>query len=146
MIKVRGFQVAPAELEGHLLKHPDVDDCCVIGVPDDYSGEVPMAFIVLSVSASRRAESGPQAISELKTDISKVHHLLYLIQISEFLTPMADSGWQIIKSNTNDWPEELNLYRRFPRIQVESYCGVCCEIRLKQNARCRMGRRLSSSR
>ena len=47
LIKVRGKQVAPAELEGHLLAHPAIADVGVIGVPDDYSGEVPHAFVVL---------------------------------------------------------------------------------------------------
>jgi len=36
-MKVKGFQVAPAELEGCLLDHPDVSNACVVGVPDDYS-------------------------------------------------------------------------------------------------------------
>ncbi len=36
MIKVKGVQVAPAELEGLLLGHPKVEDCAVIGVADDY--------------------------------------------------------------------------------------------------------------
>lgn len=36
-MKVRGFQVAPAELEGCILDHPDVSDACVVGVPDDFS-------------------------------------------------------------------------------------------------------------
>ena len=36
-IKVKGFQVAPAELEGCILSHADVDDTCVVGIPDDYS-------------------------------------------------------------------------------------------------------------
>lgn len=47
LIKVSGFQVAPAELEGHLLGHPLVADCAVIPVPDDRSGEVPRALVVL---------------------------------------------------------------------------------------------------
>jgi acyl-coenzyme A synthetase/AMP-(fatty) acid ligase len=47
LIKVKGNQVAPAELEGHLLGHPDVIDAGVIGIPDEYSGEIPLAFIVL---------------------------------------------------------------------------------------------------
>ncbi|KAJ3512390.1 hypothetical protein NLJ89_g3552 [Agrocybe chaxingu] len=51
-MKVRGFQVAPAELEGCLLSHPDVADACVVGLPDDYSGELPLAYIVLSPSAT----------------------------------------------------------------------------------------------
>jgi acyl-CoA synthetase (AMP-forming)/AMP-acid ligase II len=46
LIKVKGFQVAPAELEGLLLKHPKVVDAAVIGIPDDACGERPKAFIV----------------------------------------------------------------------------------------------------
>ncbi|KAI0662181.1 acetyl-CoA synthetase-like protein [Cubamyces menziesii] len=48
LIKVRGFQVAPAELEGLLLNHPDVVDVCVVGAPDSYSGELPFAFVTLN--------------------------------------------------------------------------------------------------
>lgn len=47
LIKVRGFQVAPAELEALLLKHEAIQDVAVIGVPDDKSGELPRAYIVL---------------------------------------------------------------------------------------------------
>jgi acyl-CoA synthetase (AMP-forming)/AMP-acid ligase II len=46
LIKYKGFQVAPAELEAVLLSHPAVADCAVIGVPDDEAGEVPKAFVV----------------------------------------------------------------------------------------------------
>jgi len=46
LIKVKGLQVAPAELEAHLLTHPAVNDCVVIGVPDERDGEVPKAFVV----------------------------------------------------------------------------------------------------
>ena len=46
LIKVKGFQVAPAELEAHLLMHESVADCVVIGVPSEREGEVPKAFIV----------------------------------------------------------------------------------------------------
>merc|ERR1719506_2971767 len=35
LIKVKGFQVAPAELEGLLIQHPSVRECCVIGVPHE---------------------------------------------------------------------------------------------------------------
>ncbi|KAF2728759.1 phenylacetyl-CoA ligase-like protein [Polyplosphaeria fusca] len=48
LIKVKGHQVAPAELEAHLLTHPAVNDCAVIQVPDDAAGEVPKAFVVKS--------------------------------------------------------------------------------------------------
>jgi acyl-CoA synthetase (AMP-forming)/AMP-acid ligase II len=46
LIKVKGFQVAPAELEGLLCAHPRVADAAVVGVPDDAAGEVPKAFVV----------------------------------------------------------------------------------------------------
>ena len=46
LIKVRGFQVAPAELEAVLLTHPAVADAAVIGVPDEHDGERPKAFVV----------------------------------------------------------------------------------------------------
>lgn len=46
LIKFKGFQVAPAELEAVLLTHPAIADAAVIGVPDEEAGEVPMAFLV----------------------------------------------------------------------------------------------------
>ncbi|KAJ4299656.1 hypothetical protein N0V90_004902 [Kalmusia sp. IMI 367209] len=52
LIKVKGHQVAPAELEAHLLTHPAVNDCAVIQVPDEKAGEVPKAFVVKAPSVS----------------------------------------------------------------------------------------------
>ena len=46
LIKVSGFQVAPAELEGLLTGHPAVADAAVIGRPDPESGERPVAYVV----------------------------------------------------------------------------------------------------
>jgi len=46
IIKVKGYQVAPAELEEILRSHPDIEDAGVVGVPDDRAGEVPRAFVV----------------------------------------------------------------------------------------------------
>ncbi|MEU5880565.1 AMP-binding protein [Spirillospora sp. NPDC047279] len=46
MIKVRGFQVAPAEIEAVLHGHPGVADCAVYGVPDAADGEAVMAAVV----------------------------------------------------------------------------------------------------
>lgn len=71
-MKVRGFQVAPAELEGHLLEHPDITDTCVVGISDEYSGEVPLAFVVLSASAAKRALQGEAETAEIKASILKV--------------------------------------------------------------------------
>ena len=46
LIKVRGYQVAPAELEAVLVTHPAVADAAVIGVPVERDGERPKAFVV----------------------------------------------------------------------------------------------------
>jgi len=72
ILKVRGFQVAPAELEGHLLQHPDIADTCVVGVPDDYAGEIPLAFVVLSADAAKRALRSEAETAKIKAAISKV--------------------------------------------------------------------------
>jgi len=52
LIKVKGFQVAPAEVEAALLEHPAVADAAVLGQPDDDAGEVPVAFVVASPGAA----------------------------------------------------------------------------------------------
>ncbi|RYP13591.1 hypothetical protein DL767_010663 [Monosporascus sp. MG133] len=65
LIKVKGHQVAPAELEAHLLSHPAVADCAVIAVPDLDAGEVPKAFVVKSASAALKPDE------EVTRDICK---------------------------------------------------------------------------
>jgi acyl-CoA synthetase (AMP-forming)/AMP-acid ligase II len=52
LIKYKGLQVAPAELEALLLTHPAVADAAVIPVPDEEAGEVPKAFVVLRKAAT----------------------------------------------------------------------------------------------
>ena len=52
LIKYKGYQVAPAELEAILLTHPAVADVAVIPSPDEMTGEVPKAFIVLKGDAT----------------------------------------------------------------------------------------------
>lgn len=52
-MKVKGFQVAPAELEGCLLDHPDVSNACVVGVPDEYSAFSSSVTASLVSSSSR---------------------------------------------------------------------------------------------
>jgi 4-coumarate--CoA ligase len=47
LIKYKGYQIAPAELEALLLTHPQIADAAVIPTPDKMAGEVPKAYIVL---------------------------------------------------------------------------------------------------
>ncbi len=55
LIKVRGYQVAPAELEAVLMTHPAVADAAVVGVPDDEAGERPRAWVVANGPLDREA-------------------------------------------------------------------------------------------
>ncbi|KAL5008842.1 hypothetical protein ScPMuIL_014423 [Solemya velum] len=56
LIKYKGFQVPPAEMESLLLKHPGVQDAGVIGVPDEEAGELPKAFVVCKPDSQLTAE------------------------------------------------------------------------------------------
>ena len=56
LIKYKGFQVAPAELEAVLLRHPDVTDAAVIGLPDEEAGEIPAGYITLRAGAPASPE------------------------------------------------------------------------------------------
>ncbi len=56
LIKCKGFQVAPAEIEHILVGHPEVQDAAVIGEPHPDFGEVPVAFVVLRPQAECTAE------------------------------------------------------------------------------------------
>jgi acyl-CoA synthetase (AMP-forming)/AMP-acid ligase II len=58
MFIVGGFNAYPAEIENFLLRHPDIRQAAVIGVPDERLGEVGMAFVVTSSGTG----SGPEII------------------------------------------------------------------------------------
>ncbi len=64
LIKYKGFQVPPAELEAVLLTHPDVADAAVIGVPDEEAGEIPVAHVVLKPGRTTGADEISAFVAE----------------------------------------------------------------------------------
>lgn len=72
MIKVKGIAVAPAELEDLLLGHPHVEDCAVMSVRDDYSGEKPKAYVVRKAGTPSDQELGLALLKYVKE--RKVRH------------------------------------------------------------------------
>lgn len=87
LIKVKGFQVPPAELEALLLTHPAVADIAVVGVPHDEAGEVPEAFVVLEPGAGASAADLQEFVA--------AHVATYKrIQVVEFVdaVPKSPSG------------------------------------------------------
>ena len=63
LIKYKGMQVAPAELEALLLTHPNILDAAVVRRPDEEAGEVPKAFIVLKPDDASKATTGEQIMA-----------------------------------------------------------------------------------
>ncbi|KIV88636.1 hypothetical protein PV10_08302 [Exophiala mesophila] len=91
MIKVKGVGVAPAELEDLLLGHRLVTDAAVIGIPDDYAGEVPKAFVVLAPSAKPDAATLKDLLDFVKQRKSRPKWLAGGIEFVD-IVPKSASG------------------------------------------------------
>ncbi|KAL4879961.1 hypothetical protein BJY04DRAFT_228865 [Aspergillus karnatakaensis] len=76
LIKVKGLQDAPAELEAHLLTHPLVGDCAVIAVEDPSSGEAPRAIVVPKPNAGVDQKSAGESIQQHVRDHKARHKWL----------------------------------------------------------------------
>lgn len=85
LIKYKGFQVPPAELEALLLTHPCVADAAVIPYPDDEAGEVPKAIVVL------RQASEPDAILDFVAERVAPHKRIRYLEFVEKI-PKSSSG------------------------------------------------------
>ena len=91
IIKVKGIGVAPAELEDLLLGHPVVEDCAVIGVPDDRAGERPKAFVVVSPSHHGDPEVAARALFDFARKNKARHKWIREIEIINQV-PKSPSG------------------------------------------------------
>ncbi|HYB44683.1 MAG TPA: 4-coumarate--CoA ligase family protein [Candidatus Methylomirabilis sp.] len=90
LIKYKGLQVAPAELEALLLTHPAVLDAAVIRKADEEAGEVPKAFVVLKPDEGSRAATAEAImgwIAERVAPHKRIRHLDFIEQI-----PKSASG------------------------------------------------------
>ena len=96
LIKVKGFQVAPAELEGLLLAHEAVADCAVLGVPDDRAGELPRAYVVLKANAQATENEIKSAIAEQVAEYKQLESVVFVEEI-----PKSASG-KILKRVLRD--------------------------------------------
>ncbi|KAI3464062.1 hypothetical protein Pfo_020725 [Paulownia fortunei] len=87
LIKCKGFQVAPAELEELLLAHPEIEDAAVIGSPDAEAGEVPIAYIVRSSSSSVTGEEIKDFIAKQVAPFKRLRRVIFTDSI-----PKSASG------------------------------------------------------
>jgi acyl-CoA synthetase (AMP-forming)/AMP-acid ligase II len=85
LIKYKGYQVAPAELEALLLSHPAVLDAAVVGVPDPAAGEIPKGFVV--ASGEPDADALMAWVAERVSPYKKLRALEFVAEI-----PKSPSG------------------------------------------------------
>jgi len=100
MIIVGGFNTYPAEIENFFLRHPDILDVSIVGVPDPVLGEVVMAFVIPKAGATLT----PQAIRDFAKDrIANFKIPKYVEIVSEF--PLTGSG-KVQKFKQQAWAVE----------------------------------------
>jgi acyl-CoA synthetase (AMP-forming)/AMP-acid ligase II len=87
LIKYKGYQIAPAELEAVLLTHPQIADAAVIGVRADDGEEVPKAFVVRQPGAELGDEDVIAFVAEHVAPFKKVRVVEFLDAI-----PKSSSG------------------------------------------------------
>jgi long-chain acyl-CoA synthetase len=98
MIKVNGFQVAPAELEEVLHGHPSVLDCAVFGLADDRAGEVPVAVVQLDPDRPVTAEELQALVAE---SLATYKHLRHLVVVDTI--PRLPSGKVLRRTLRDEW-------------------------------------------
>ncbi|KAF5981905.1 phenylacetyl ligase [Fusarium coicis] len=110
VMQVRGHAVAPAELEDLLHGHPKVKDAAIIGIPDDYSGETPRAFVVLESGV----DGGPELVKELQDFVAarKAKHKRLSGGV-EFMDqiPKSTSGKILRRVLKAAWKEKMESQR-----------------------------------
>jgi acyl-CoA synthetase (AMP-forming)/AMP-acid ligase II len=86
LIKYRGFQVPPAELEALLVQHPDVMDAAVVPAPDANAGEIPKAFVVLTPGTEVTEGQLMSYVSERVPSYKKVRRVEFIDDIPRSLS------------------------------------------------------------
>ncbi len=78
LIKYKGFQVPPAELEGVLLEHPAIADAAVIGKADVEAGEIPKAFVVRGNGAEVSGEDVMAFVAAKVATFKRVREVTFI--------------------------------------------------------------------
>jgi acyl-CoA synthetase (AMP-forming)/AMP-acid ligase II len=96
LIKYKGFQVAPAELEALLLTHPSIADCAVVPAEDPEAGEIPVGFVVYKENMVENPETIMEFIAQKVSPQKKIRRIIQIEQI-----PKSPSG-KILRRHLRD--------------------------------------------
>ncbi len=102
MIKVSGFQVAPAELEEVLRGHPAVLDCAVFGLVDERAGEVPVAAVQLDPERTATADELQERVAESLATYKRLRHVVFVDTV-----PRLPSGKVLRRTLRDEWTPVL---------------------------------------
>jgi len=78
LIKYKGQQVSPVELEAVLMTHPGVADAAVVGVPDEEASEIPKAFVVAKNGSEASAEQIMAFVAERVAPYKKIRRVEFI--------------------------------------------------------------------
>jgi acyl-CoA synthetase (AMP-forming)/AMP-acid ligase II len=106
MIKVKGFQVAPAEVEAVLLGHPGVVDCAVFGVFDEEAGELPVAAVQLDPGRQASPEELRALVAESLASYKRLRDVVVVESI-----PRLPSGKVLRRVLREEWEPRLQSVR-----------------------------------
>jgi len=98
MMKVNGFQVAPAEIEAVLHGHPAVIDCAVFGVPDERAGEVPVAAVQVDAAQHVTTEELHALVAR---SLATYKHLRSIVVVDAI--PRLPSGKVLRRTLRDGW-------------------------------------------
>ncbi|CAF2056701.1 hypothetical protein Bca4012_098740 [Brassica carinata] len=87
LIKYKGFQVAPAELEALLIGHQDITDVAVVAMKEEAAGEVPVAFVVKSKDSELSEDDVKQFVAKQVVFYKRINKVFFVESI-----PKAPSG------------------------------------------------------
>jgi enoyl-CoA hydratase/carnithine racemase len=119
LIKHKGFQVAPSEIEGVLLSHPAVADCAVVPSPDDESGEVPKAFVVRKGEVT--AEELIDFVAERVTSYKRVRDVQFVDVIPRSAAGKVLRRELVERERTDRAAERSRVRRLHDRVTVERH-------------------------
>jgi long-chain acyl-CoA synthetase len=102
MMKVNGFQVAPAEVEAVLHGHPAVVDCAVFGIPDERAGEVPVAAVQVDAGHPVDESELRRLVADTLATYKQLRHVVLVDAI-----PRLPSGKVLRRTLRDEWAPRL---------------------------------------